>query len=42
MRTINVVFEDREYDQLNKLKGDLTWHDFLLKLSKEGVPKQTR
>lgn len=32
MRTINVVFEDKEYDQLKKLKGDLSWHDFMMEM----------
>jgi len=34
MRTINVVFEDKEYDQLKKLKGDLSWHDFMMATAK--------
>lgn len=42
MRTINVVFEDKEHDLLNKLKGDLTWHDFMMNLAKnkKGAPKK--
>jgi hypothetical protein len=35
MKTLNVTLEDTEYDKLAKLKGDLTWHDFLVSL----VPK---
>ena len=32
MKSINVYFEDEEYKKLRKKKGDLTWHDFILKL----------
>jgi predicted CopG family antitoxin len=32
MKTVNVVFEDREWDQLNEMKGDKSWHDFMLLL----------
>lgn len=31
MKTINVTFEDEEYDKLIKRKGDLSWHDFIIK-----------
>jgi len=33
MRTINVVFEDKEHAKLEKQKGDLSWHDFIMKLA---------
>jgi len=39
MRTINVVFEDKEYDQLKNLKGDLSWHDFMMEMAKSGKPR---
>jgi len=39
MRTINVVFEDKEYDQLTKLKKETSWHDFLLRLSNKYASK---
>jgi predicted CopG family antitoxin len=32
MKNINIVFEDSEYDQLSKKKGDKSWHDFILEL----------
>jgi len=32
MKTINEPFEDKDYDKLVKAKGELTWHDFILKL----------
>jgi len=34
MRTINVVFEDKEYDQLKKKKKKEKWHDFIMTLVK--------
>jgi len=33
MKAINVTFEDKEIKQLEKLKGDLSWHDFIMKLA---------
>ena len=30
MRSITVVFEDKEFKQLQKAKGTKTWHDFIL------------
>jgi len=30
MKTINVTFEDKEFEQLNSVKGDLNWRDFIL------------
>ena len=30
MKTINVTFEDKEYETLLKKKGDVNWHDFIL------------
>lgn len=32
MKTINVTFDDKEYNIINKLKGDLSWHDYILGL----------
>ena len=34
MKTINVYFEDKEYEELKKYKNDLSWHDFIMKLTK--------
>lgn len=31
MKTINVTFDDAEYDKLVKRKGEESWHDFILK-----------
>ena len=33
MKVLNVTFEDKEFDQIEKVKKDskLIWHDFILK-----------
>jgi predicted CopG family antitoxin len=36
MKTVNVVFEDKEFEALVQLKGTKSWHDFLLTLLKGG------
>jgi len=38
MRTVNVVFEDNEHKKLTRLKGDWSWHDFIMKLAEEKTP----
>ena len=30
MKTINVTFEDKEFKQLIKAKGELSWKEFIL------------
>ena len=30
MKTIQINLEDKEYEQVKKKKGKLTWHAFLL------------
>jgi len=32
MKTLNVPFDDEEYDALVKAKGSLSWHDFIMLL----------
>lgn len=32
MKTVNVVFEDKEFEALVKTKGTKSWHDFILTL----------
>lgn len=32
MKTLNVTFENEEYDQLIAKKGETSWHDFIMKL----------
>ena len=39
MKTINVPFEDNEYKRLSKLKGQMSWHDFILDMAEKGTPK---
>ncbi len=36
MKTINVTFEDKEYEGLLKQKRETSWHDFIIGLKKEG------
>jgi hypothetical protein len=33
MRTLNVVFEDKEYEKLESNKGDMSWHDYCMFLA---------
>ena len=46
MKTINVTFDRYEISQLESLKGDCSWHDFILflarKRGKNGKDKQKR
>ena len=32
MKTINVPFEDKQHQKLTEKKGELSWHEFILKL----------
>lgn len=32
MKTVNIVFEDEEFERLKKAKGELSWRAFILKL----------
>jgi len=34
MKTINVTFEDEEYERLVKKKGDKSWHNFIMEIVK--------
>jgi hypothetical protein len=36
MKKINEVFEDEEFELLKKKKGNKTWHDFIMELTKSG------
>lgn len=41
VKQINVYFDDEEHKKLEKIKGDLSWHDFIMKLiEKESEVKQ--
>jgi len=35
MKTINVTFDDKEYKELIKIKGETSWHDFIIQKSTE-------
>jgi len=35
MKTINVTFEDDEIKSLIKLKGERSWHDYIMHISVE-------
>ena len=30
MKQINIYFEDKDFDNLKKFKGELSWKDFIL------------
>ena len=34
MKTINETFEDEEYDDLIREKGNMSWRQFILQLAK--------
>lgn len=38
MKTINVTFEDEEIEQLQAVKGELSWREFIMQLV---TPKTT-
>ena len=35
MKNINVMFEDKEFKELEKIKGDISWHDFIMSFVKK-------
>ena len=35
MKNINVTFTDQEHEILVRKKGNLSWHDFIMKLANE-------
>ncbi|KKL94688.1 hypothetical protein LCGC14_1862240 [marine sediment metagenome] len=35
MKSINVIFEDEDYEKLEKAKGELGWREFILTLIKK-------
>lgn len=32
MKTINIVFDDDEFEELTKKKAEKSWHDFIMEL----------
>jgi len=39
MKTINITFEDEEHEELLKRKGKMSWHDFILEMTKNQKEK---
>lgn len=39
MKNINIAFEDVEYDQILKVKGELTWREFFKFIVRESERK---
>jgi len=35
MKSINVYFENEEFEKLSKAKGKQSWHDFIMNLIKK-------
>lgn len=35
MKHVHITLEDEEYEKLQKVKGDKTWHDLLMELVKD-------
>ena len=35
MKTLNETFTDEEFERLQRKKGDISWHDFIMKLCKK-------
>lgn len=40
VKTINIAFEDKEMELLQKKKGRLNWHDFIMELAKKEEVKE--
>jgi hypothetical protein len=40
MKTINVTFEDEEFERLEMKKGTLSWHDYIMTLAGEQEKSQ--
>lgn len=34
-KSITVYFEDKEFEEIKKAKGDTSWHDFILEYSRK-------
>jgi hypothetical protein len=37
LKSINETFEDEDFERIKRAKGDLSWHDFLLKCAEMKV-----
>lgn len=40
MKTLNETFTDEEFKKLQQMKGNLSWHDFIMQLTSKEEPKQ--
>jgi predicted CopG family antitoxin len=41
LRTINETFTDEEFQKLQTVKGQKSWHDFIMRLAKNKGEPQT-
>ena len=41
VKQINVYFDDDEYKELLKKKNNLSWHDFILKLTEKDIKNES-
>ena len=35
MKTLNITFDNKEYNTLKKIKGDKTWHELIMTLTQQ-------
>lgn len=35
MKTLNIPLEDKEYNRLSEKKGEMNWHDFVMRLAED-------
>jgi len=42
MKTINETFTDEEFQKLQTVKGEKSWHDFLMRLANTKNPSRTK
>lgn len=40
MKAVNVYFEDEEIEEFEKLKGEMSWHDFFVSLVEKKKAKK--
>jgi len=40
MKTINITFENKEFEELLKKKNGESWHDFIMQLIEKEVDKK--
>ena len=42
IKTLNISFDEEEYNKLREVKGDLTWKDWILSIAEKEVKKDGR